>query len=390
MPRFVPFGYGFRPFFLLAGWFALFAMGGWLWLYDAGAVWPGGLPTSQWHAHEMLFGFVAAAIAGFMLTAVPNWTGSRGFAGWPLMLLTLAWLLGRLGFALAGQVPFGLTALLELIFLPGVALLIAPTLLRARNRNTRLLLVLLAFWAADAVFLLARFRADPALAAAALQFALNLVLLLITVIGGRIVPAFTGNALRRRGLEVRMRSLPALERTVIASMIAVLLIDTLLPASAAAGVVALVAAVAQSGRLAGWNGHRTLREPIVWVLHLAYAWLPLGLLLKAASLLGGFGWAGFWMHALGAGAAASMIVAVMSRASLGHTGRPLRVPPVMAMAYLLLTLAAAVRVFGPAWLPLPYNLLILVAGALWMVAFLIYAIVYTPILLNPRADSKPG
>ena len=126
------------------------------------------------------------------------------------------------------------------------------------------------------------------------------------------------------------------------------------------------------------------------MLHLAYAWLPLGLLLKAAALLGGFGWAGFWMHALGAGTAASMIVAVMSRASLGHARRPLRVPPVMAIAYLLLTLAAAVRVFGPAWLSLPYTLLMLLAGGLWIAAFLIYAVVYTPILLKPRADSKPG
>jgi len=162
------------------------------------------------------------------------------------------------------------------------------------------------------------------------------------------------------------------------------------PGSWLAGIVALAAALFHAVRLAGWNGHRTLREPIVWVLHAAYAWLPVGLLLKAGWLLGGFTWAAFWMHALGAGAAATMVLAVMSRASLGHTGRPLRVSPLMSLSYLLLILAAAVRVFGPAWLPLGYPATILLAGCLWIGAFAVYILVYTPILLQPRVDGKPG
>jgi uncharacterized protein involved in response to NO len=338
----------------------------------------------------MLFGFVAAAIAGFMLTAVPSWTGSRGFGGWPLALLTLTWLLGRIAIALAGSLPFMAPALIELLFLPGLALLIGPTLLRARNRNTVLLLVLLALWVADAAFLLAQYRSDPHLASTALRFALNIVLLLVTVIGGRIVPAFTGNALRHRGLDVRMRSHSALERGVIASMLVMPFIDLLFPGSMLAGMVALIAALAHAWRLAGWNGHRTLGEPIVWVLHAAYVWLPLGLLLKAAWLLGGLQWAAFWMHALGAGAAGTMILAVMSRASLGHTGRPLQVAPAMRWSYLLLVLAVAVRVFGPHALPLTYSVTILLSGLAWIGAFFIYAVVYTPILLRPRADGKPG
>lgn len=361
-----------------------------MWLYDNPAAWVSGLPPWQWHGHEMLFGFVTAAIAGFMLTAVPSWTGSRGFGGWPLALLALTWLLGRITVALAGALPFIVPTLIELLFLPCLALLIAPKLLRTRNRNTVLLLVLLALWCADAAFMLAQHRGDPHLASTALRFALNVVLLLITVIGGRIVPAFTGNALRQRGCEVRMRSHPAIEWAVIASMLAMPFVDALLPGSPLAGLVAFVAALAHAWRLAGWNGHRTLGQPIVWVLHAAYVWLPLGLLLKAAWLLGGFQWAAFWMHALGAGAAGTMILAVMSRAALGHTGRPLQAAPAMTWSYLLLVFAAAVRVFGPHWLPLAYPGTILLSGVAWIAAFVIYAVVYTPILLRPRADGKPG
>lgn len=384
------FSYGFRPFFLLAGWFAVFGLASWLILYRGGLVWTGALPPSQWHGHEMLFGFVAAAIAGFMLTAVPSWTGSKGFGGWPLVLLTLLWVIGRVGFLLAGWAPLWTLAIFELAFLPALAALVAPALLRSRNRNTRLLFVLFALWAADVVFMVGLLRSDPGLAGAALTFALNLVLLLITVIGGRIVPAFTANALRRRGIEPMLRSFPALDGLVILSMIALLAVDLLLPSTPWAGAVALVAGLAQAARLSGWNGHRTFAEPIVWVLHLAYAWIPVGLLLKTAFLLGGFGWAAFWMHALGAGAAAMMILAVMSRASLGHTGRELKVAPVMAVSYLLVALAAATRVFGPAIAPAHYSDLISLSGVLWMAGFLIFALVYTPILIRPRVDGKPG
>jgi uncharacterized protein involved in response to NO len=277
-----------------------------------------------------------------------------------------------------------------LAFLPAVAAFLAPPLLRSRNRNSLLLMVLLALWAADAAFMLGLYRVDPSFAGAALRFALNLVLLLITVIGGRIVPAFTANALRLRGVQFRMRNIPVLERVVVIAMILMVLVDTQWPATALSGGIALAAGLAQGWRLAGWSGHKALHDPIVWVLHIAYAWLPLGLLLKAAWLLGGFAWAAFWMHALSAGAAASMILAVMSRAALGHTGRPLSVAPVMALSYVLLAIAAAVRVFGVVLLPLGYRASILVAGVVWMAAFLIYGTVYTPILLSPRVDSKPG
>lgn len=282
----MPFAYGFRPFFLLTGWFAVFSMGAWLLVFSTGMPLATTLPLPLLHAHEMLFGLVSAAIAGFLLTAVPSWTGSRGFGGLPLVALTFTWLLGRVVFLSPGWAPFLLQALVELAFLPMLAICIAPPLLRSRNRNTPLLGVLLLLWLADAAFMLAMRNGDAGLASRSISATLNGVLLLITVIGGRIVPAFTANALRKRGMEVTMRSRPWLERTVIILMVLMLLADLWTPAQMVAGWVAALAALAQLLRLSGWNGWRSAGEPIVWILHAAYAWIPLGLLLKAGFMLG--------------------------------------------------------------------------------------------------------
>jgi uncharacterized protein involved in response to NO len=390
MARLVPFAYGFRPFFLAAGWYALVALGAWLWLYRTGAAPFGSLPAFLWHAHEMLFGFVAAAVAGFMLTAVPSWTGSRGYAGRPLILLFCTWLAGRVAIAAAGVLPLPVVAVAELAFLPALAITLVPALFRSTNRNRPLLVVIFALWATDAAFFYALADFDVSLASRAVRIALDIVLLLVTVIGGRIVPAFTAGALRKRGIEVRIRTYPIVEPLAIGSMIAVILFDVIAPAPWATATVALIAAVAHGARMTGWQTVRTFSEPIVWVLHAAYAWLPIGLFLKAIWMLVGAAWAVHWPHALGAGAAATMILAVMTRASLGHTGRPLVVAKPIAWGYGLLVAAAAVRVFGPAVLPLDYAHIIVYAGILWVAAFLLYAWIYTPILLCPRADGKAG
>jgi uncharacterized protein involved in response to NO len=365
-------------------------MGAWLLIFSTGMPIKAALPLPMLHGHEMLFGLVSAAIAGFLLTAVPSWTGTRGFGGLPLMVLTAAWLLGRVFFLLSEKVPFELLVLAELAFLPLLAVFIAPPLIRSRNRNTPLLGVLLLLWIADAAFLLAMHNSDVGMAAKSIFATLNVVLLLITIIGGRIVPAFTASALRKNGIVAPMRSWPWLERSVIILMVLMLLADLWSPGLLITGTVAALAGLVQLLRLSGWNGWRTGKEPIVWILHAGYAWIPIGLLLKACFLMGGFSWAAFWQHALGAGAAATMILAVMSRATLGHTGRPLQVAPIMAWSYGLLIAAVFVRVMGPSLLPLSYLSVIKLAGALWIAGWLIYAVVYTPILLKPRLDGKPG
>lgn len=348
--------------------------------------WPPGL----WHAHEMLFGFIAAAVAGFLLTAVPSWTGARGFAGWPLAILAALWALGRVGAATSALWPAWLVAALDLSFLPALAAFVLPPLVRARNRNTPLLVVLTALWLSNVAFYFGLAREDPSLARHALLLGIDIVLLLVTVIGGRIIPAFTAAAFKQRGSANPLHAWRGMTALAVAGMIAVAVVDLWRPEGAAAGSVALVAALIQAVRLAQWRGLRTLQMPLVWVLHLAYLWLPLGLALKALALLTGPAFAAFYLHALTIGAAATMIVGVMTRASLGHTGRPLVVTRPVSCAYGLLSAAALVRVFGPAWLPLPYAVVIVFAAGLWTAAFVLFLWVYGPILLKPRADGKPG
>ena len=166
--------------------------------------------------------------------------------------------------------------------------------------------------------------------------------------------------------------------------------DTIAPFGKVTGVAATAAALAHFVRLSGWHGLRSWREPIVWILHAGYAWLPIGLLLKAIFVLAGTSWAAHWQHALGAGAAATMIMAVMTRASLGHTGRPLRVSRLIVVAYATLIASVLLRVFGASVLQLQYASVITMAGALWILAFLLYSGAYIPILIRPRADGKPG
>jgi len=388
--RIALFDYGFRPFYLLCGLYALAIVPLWLYRFAHASTAFGGLPPMYWHAHEMVYGFVVAAMAGFLLTAVPSWTGTRGFGGRPLVILVGLWILGRVAISTVGAVPFWVTAAAELSLLPLLLSLLAPPILRNANRNAPLLGVVTILWAIDAVFVFALARGDVLLAAGTMRLAIHLVLILVTVIGGRIVPAFTGNALRARGEAVTLITRRPVEIATIGAMVAVAIVDVFAPDTSWSGLLAGLAAFAHTVRLSGWRGFRTRGQPILWVLHVAYAWIPVGLALKAFALLGGVAWAMKWQHALTIGAFATMILAVMTRSALGHTGRPLVVSRAIAIAYLLLTLAAAARVFGIALFPDHYLLTVSVSGLAWVLAFGIFVVVYAPILWSPRADGKPG
>jgi uncharacterized protein involved in response to NO len=388
--RFALFDYGFRPFFLLCGLFALVIVPLWLFRFAHASVPFGALPGVYWHAHEMLFGFVGAAIAGFLLTAVPSWTGSPGFAGKPLVIMVSLWIAGRVAMALTDVLPFWLAAALELSMLPALLMLLAPPIVRARNRNLPILAVITLLWLIDAAWMRAMQTGDILLAAGAARVAVDLVLLLVVVIGGRIVPAFTGNALRRLNSPVAPVSRGWLEVIAIGSVVAILLCDLWSPDSRIAGLLAAIAAVAHTARLAGWRSFRVRGEPILWVLHVAYAWVPVALALKAAWLLADAGFASKWQHALAYGAFGTMILAVMTRASLGHTGRPLVVKRSIAVAYALLTLGALLRVFGGAWTPEYYLMTLTASGLAWSAAFLIFVWVYGPILMSARLDGRQG
>jgi uncharacterized protein involved in response to NO len=377
--------FGFRPFFLLGAAWAPIALAAFAAALGGGVPFPAdGLALASWHAHEMLFGFVAAAVAGFLLTAVPTWTSSSPVSGLPLALLCLLWLGAR-----AVLWPWlGLQStpwiLLDAAFFPALAVAVAIALVRARNyRNFQFIVFLLLLAAADFVFLASHLGwfeppFDP------LRFAANLVMLMITVVAGRIVPMFTRNALLRSRVNVAIEPTPWLERVSIAAIVAVLVVDLARPETALAGAVAAIASVLLLARASRWHGHRSLAMPIVWILHAGYAWLVVALALKAAWLLGSVQWAVNWLHALTAGAFGTMVLAVTTRVALGHTGRELVAAKPIVVAYGLVMAGAALRIVAPVVLPAYYVVGIAAAAFAWASAFVIFLVIYVPILVTPR------
>ncbi|HWU55106.1 MAG TPA: NnrS family protein [Rhizomicrobium sp.] len=392
MPVFALFESGFRPFFLLAGLSALLNMGLWLCVFLRPEIWPAdALPAVYWHAHEMLYGFAGAAIGGFLLTAVPNWTGCAPYRGLLLGLLVVTWLGGRIALLPFFHVPLLAGSIVDLAFYPILGLALAPPLLRARKfSNLPFLVFLLLLFAGNLCFHLGRSGVLDIGEHVGLGVAIDIILVMVILVGGRIVPAFTKSGLLKHGIQISLQSNPWIERVCIATILGMVIADMVTPLSRISGAFSLAAALALAARLSRWQGHRTLREPLLWVLHLGYAWLVIGLGLKAASLLLHTAFADRWIHALTVGAFTTMILGVMTRASLGHTGRPLVAPWPIAASYLLISLAAAIRVMGPSFLPLQYSMLITLSGGLWIAAFSVFVWIYAPILILPRHDGRPG
>ena len=388
---FALFSHGFRPFFLLAGIWAPIGVVVWV-LALAGAPIPDGpLPMMRWHAHELLAGFVGAAMVGFLLTAIPNWTGCRPYSGAKLAGLAALFLLARLLLLPGSPVPIQIAAPIALAALPCAFLLVLPDLIKARSaRAYGPPALVLAFWTGDLLMLgeAAEWWTASTWASGQLLMA-DAAMLLVGLIGGRIIPAFTMNVLRKADPQVELRPLPGVDRAAIVSLAAVAVVDLAAPGSQVAGIVAAVAAILLALRLSRWHGLRTLGQPILWVLHLAYALLPAALALKAIWLLTAAPWAMYWLHLQMAGGLALMILAVMTRAALGHTGRKLAASPSVVAAYVALLAAVLLRVFGPgashgSLLPL------IAAAAFWCLAFVLFLSVYAPILAGPRAETaKP-
>lgn len=381
---------GLRPFFLLAGLYGCLAMALWLAWIGAGVSpfpAPATTPNVIWHGHEMLFGFATAVIAGFLLTAVPNWTGARPLSGAPLAALAALWIAGRLAIWLSGMVPPIAVAVADLAFLPALGAAVAVPLVRARAfRNIVFLVLLAVLFAGDLLVHLDIMGWAGANAGAGNLLGLNLVIVLITIVGGRVVPAFTANWLEAEGIEATVHRRPALDGLTIAATAAVLVAELAAPADAVIGALALVAASLHLVRLAGWQTRRVLGAPIVWILHVGYGWLVIGFALKAAALLGDVIAPASAVHALSVGAVGSMTLGVMSRAALGHTGRALRVASAITAAYALVSLAAVLRIAGPAVLPAAMAETIVAAGVSWVFAFGIFTWVYWPILTGPPVE----
>ncbi len=384
-------GRAFRPFFLGVGVYGFVVVAAWTAIWRGAIPAPAWLSPTWWHGHEMLFGLVAAAITGFLLTAAPVWTGRRALCGRALMAMFGLWALGRLAMLGAGHVPAGLVAAIDVAFLPLVAGVLVRTLWRTGQRRNYGIVVLVGVLAlANAAVHAQALRFAEGSAPRALRFTADLVVVLIVVIGGRITPGFTTNALIRLGVDARASSRPGLDRLAVASVAFLAAVDLVAPRGVASGTLAAAAGLVVAARMAGGLTLRTWRDPLVWAIHAGMAWVVVGLLLVAAGDLGRFVPATAGLHALTAGAMGSMILAVMTRVGLGHTGRPLVLPTGAVASYLLVHAGAAARVLA-ALAPDPAHApLLILAGLLWAAAFGLFALLYGSILTQPRVDGKDG
>lgn len=378
---------GFRPFFFGGASWALIALALWISSLTGQIALPVAVDPLAWHRHEMLFGFVGAIVSGFLLTAVPNWTGRLPIAGWPLAGLFGLWAAARLALLFSATLGILPAAILDVGFFLVLGLLAAREVLEANNRNLPVVGMILLFGAADAIDYLAITGSLPA-PDLGWQLAIAIVVLLISLIGGRIVPSFTRNWMAKRGIETGLPTQPGrFDLVVIAATAFALLAWLSGPGGLPIGILLVAAAVLQAVRWLRWKGFRTLADPIVVVLHLGYAWIPVGLALLGFSLMGLVARSAA-IHALTAGAMATMILAVMTRASLGHTARELKAGAATALIYGLVTAGAVLRVAASLRL-VDYNLGIGVAGLAWGGAFLLFAVAYAPVLWRPRLGDQP-
>jgi uncharacterized protein involved in response to NO len=382
--RFPLLGLGFRPFFLLAGLAAVALIGAWLLLWHSGAGPQAYYGLPGWHSHEMLFGYLVAVIAGFLLTAVRNWTGRSTPSGGTLGLLALVWLAGRV-MPWIEAVPRELITIFDLAFLPLLAVSLVPPLRAGRNRVNYVFLLILAAMTAANALVHAEALGVAATASAGITLMLDLVLMLLIIIAGRIMPFFTSAALPG-SIPRRWRWVEALSIGLLGALIGVHLAA---PGSVLVGPLALTLAAVQLLRLAGWHDRRVWGIPILWVLYTGYAWVVTGFFLLGLNALGLFPRSAA-LHALTVGALGVFTLGMMARVALGHTGRPMRSSSAVDAAFILMNLAAAVRVFGPSLSPANYLAWIMLSGLFWVVSFAIFLAVYIPILWRPRIDGRPG
>jgi uncharacterized protein involved in response to NO len=377
---------GFRPFFFGGAAWALIALSLWICSLTGEVGLPTALDPVAWHRHEMLFGFVGAVIGGFLLTAVPNWTGRLPIAGWPLGGLFGLWIAARLALLFSAVTGLWSAFILDVGFFLLLGLLAAREVLQANNRNVSVVGMVLLLGVADAIDYLADTGAIP-LPDLGWQFAIAIVVLLISLIGGRIIPSFTRNWMVKQGTKAGLPTQPGKFDLFVIGATAVALVLWLTgPDESTIGAVVLAAAILQFMRLARWSGYRTFADPLVLVLHVGYLWVPLGLGLLGLSLIGLVPRSAA-IHALTAGAMATMILAVMTRASLGHTARELKANAATILVYLLVTAGAVLRVAASLRL-IDYNMGIEIAGLAWGAAFLLFLIAYAPVLWRPRIGEQ--
>jgi uncharacterized protein involved in response to NO len=373
---------GFRPFYLLASVFAALSVGLWAAQF-AGWLGQPYLSGPLWHAHEMLFGFTLAVIVGFLFTAGRNWSNQPTPTGASLAALAALWIAGRV----LVLTPFGwAAALVNAAFPVMAAIALAIPFWASRNRRNYFFVgLLLMMGAANLALHLSQLGVLAMPGWLGVQVALDVVLFVMAVMGGRVIPMFTNNGVPGAGALRDAR----LEKAALGATLALLALDVLGVEGPWLGAVALVCAAAHGLRWALWKPWKTLRTPLVWVLHAAYLWIPLHLALRAAAQMG-------WIagstatHALTVGAIGGLVIGMMTRTARGHTARPLRADGFDVACYALVLLAAVVRVGVPLVAPAWWMEAVVASAAFWSAAFALYALRYGPSLCRPRLDGKPG
>ena len=398
IPRYRPqtrltlFSAGFRPFFLLASLWAALAVPIWLIFFAGNGSVPTAFSPIVWHVHEMVFGYAAATVAGFLLTAIPNWTGRMPLQGKPLAFLALLWVAGRAAVFFSSRVGVEGAAVIDLAF-PTVFLgVVAREILAGRNWRNLPMLAALALLLLGNLLVHLESCGISETAALGNRIGIATLLMLISFVGGRIVPSFTRNWLAKERPEISApASFDLFDRIVLAATALALAIWVGMPEGSVTPWVELAAGLGLGVRLVRWRGQATLREPLVLVLHLGYGWLSLGFLLLAISGFVPLLPSTAALHALTAGAIGTMTLAVMTRATLGHTGRTLAAGPGATTIYLLVTLAAILRLLAPL-ASVHYMLALSLAGAAWSGAFALFVVLYARPLALPRIarnDARP-
>ncbi len=377
-------GRGFRPFFLMGAAYAMLSILLWTGVYTGHVSFPDMFSDPVvWHAHEVIYGFTLAIVAGFLLTAVANWTGGAPVRQIQLMLLCALWLAGRFAMNING-LPSWVAYAAELSFVPALAVSLSLPLLKSWNtRNFVFLALLTALFVCDLVFLVTQGRTP-------LYMALFLILVMISLIGGRIIPSFTVGGLRRKGISVRIHDQPVLDKAAVASLAvaacSLLIVGTHSPWFAGA---CFVSALLHLLRMRHYHTLLSFKEPMLWILHLGYGWLVIGLILAGGTALGSGAFPAA-LHAITVGSIGSMTLGMMCRVTLGHTGRDISASHMTVCAFILMQAAVLLRVAGPLLLSGYYTAWVVSSGILWSVCFGLYLFIYAGMLWSPRPDKQPA
>ncbi len=374
---------GFRPLFLLAALHASVMIPIWLLILSGKLTIKGAFTPAVFHGHEMLFGYAGAVLAGFLLTAGGRWSSRETLTGWPLGLLALTWIAGRVA-SFVG-LPAAATALADWLFLPAVAVALGRAIFSARDRRNYAIVAvvgLLSF--ANALTHLAALGILPGWDRRGLFLGVDLLIVVIVVISARIVPSFTRNATRRDDV----RSSPRLDALALALTAASTASNFIVGPSAVTSLLSALAGAALLARARHWGAFACRREPLLWILHVGHGFVALGFLLRALApmlpLLGGSA-----LHAFTAGGIGCLTLGMMARVTLGHTGRMLTASRATGVMFALISAAATLRILAPL-LPAWYFEVLVVAGCAWTLAFALFVAGYARALLRPRVDGQPG